>query len=689
MQVLLVGNPNTGKTTLFNSLTSSNAHTGNWHGVTVEEKAKHYLYQGHEITLVDLPGIYSLCPYSYEEEVSCKYISSHSDDIILCTCDQNNLRKNLYLVLCLLERGLNVIVVVNRIGKNYTYLDFSALSTLIGAPIVVVDGKSKNECEKVSKVIVEYKKRKQTKIEYFDKTNLSSVEKWTEKLEVWEQIAILEDNVSIKEKYGVYKDFGQAQLIAKLRYDFIDKLLVQSDFRGIKVLGKSKIDKLFLNKIIAIPLFFIVLGLIFFLTFFSVGRWVSSLLENLLFVAVFNPISSALQSLFGSQSWVCQLFDNALCGGVGMVVSFLPQVGLLMLFLTILEESGYLSRVAFLFDDLLSKVGLNGKAIYTLLMGFGCSTTAVLSARTMDEKTAKIKTALLCPYMSCSAKFPIYAVVGGAMFGAGNIWVIMGLYLLGVVIALVLSLILEKTVLKSKNQSFLLEFPAYRMMGLKKIFSSLWQGVKTFLVKVGGVIVLMNVVLWTLSNFSFSLRFVGQNGESALKTFGRLLSPIFAPLGFGGWAVASSLLAGLFAKEVIVSSVAMFNGVEGAGLSALQSSILSISSLCSFSTSASVLSFLCFALLYFPCVSTIMVMKKEIGAKWTAIGCLTQFGVAYFLSFMVYNITYCCEIFGLVRVFVFLFVLIAVAFSFVLLGKRMSKRRCPYGENCDRKCRKK
>lgn len=689
MRVLLVGNPNTGKTTLFNTLTSSNAHTGNWHGVTVEEKISRYSFQGRQLEIVDLPGIYSLCPYSYEEEVSCNYISSHSEDLILCTCDQNNLRKNLYLVFCLLERGLDVIVAVNRIGNAHNFVDFSKLSSLLGTPVLVVDGKDKKDCEKINMAIVAWQKQPFKKFEYLEKIDLSPVEKWKNSLQKWEQISLLEDNQLVKERLGTTEEFGRCAEVAKARYDFIDSILLQCGFRGNQVLGKSKLDRLFLNKFLAIPLFFAVLGVVFYLTFFSVGKWVSSLLEFLLSWGIFNPISNVLKGLFGSQSWVCGMFDNAICGGVGMVASFLPQVGLLMLFLSILEESGYLSRVAFLFDDLLSKVGLSGKAVYALLMGFGCSTTAVLSARTADEKNAKIKTALLCPYMSCSAKFPIYAVVGGAMFGAGNIWVIMGLYLLGVVIALALSMILEKTILKSKNQSFLLEFPAYRMMGVKKLFSSLWQGVKTFLIKVGGVIILMNVVLWMLSNFTFSIRYVGQGGESILKTFGRMLSPIFLPLGFGGWAVASSLIAGIFAKEVIVSSIALFNGVEGAGLEALQSSILSLSALCSFPSSASVLSFLCFALLYFPCVSTILVMKKEIGTKWTIFGCAMQFALAYLVSFMVYNITYCCEIFGFIRVLVFLIMLVAVALAFALLGKKIISRRCPYRERCSRKCRKK
>ena len=689
MEVLLVGNPNTGKTTLFNTLTKSSEHTGNWHGVTIGEKAKTYSYKGQNITLVDLPGIYSLSPHSYEEEVSCRYISEHLEDVVICTCDLNNLRRNLYLVLCLLERKKRVIMVVNQIGQQYANVDFSLLSQKLGIQVIVIDGRDKEDCEKINKALIVQQKYNFNEMEYFDEVDFSPVEKWRKKLETWELISLLEDNPYVKEKHQIVQDFCLAPEIAKLRYEYVDRTLAQCGFRQMKSVGKSALDKLLLNKFLALPWFFVVLGMVFFLTFFSVGKALSVLLEKMFSCFLFDPLSSGLHSLFGSQSWVCLMFDNAICGAVGMVASFLPQVGILMLCLTLLEESGYLSRVAFLFDDLLSKVGLSGKAVYAMLMGFGCSTTAVLSARTMEDRNAKIKTALLCPYFSCSAKFPIYAVIGGALFGARNIWVIMGLYLLGLVIALVVSCVFERTVLKSKKQSFLLEFPSYRMMSLKQVFLSLWHACKTFISKVGGVIIVMNIVLWFFSNFSFTFSFVGQNGENALRTFGRLIAPVFTPLGFGSWAIASSLIAGIFAKEVIVSSIALFNGVEGLGLVALQSSVVGLSSLCSFANYASVLSFLCFALLYFPCVSTILVMKKEIGVRWTFVGCVVQFIVAYAVAFFIFNITYCCELFGFVRVFIFLLSLLCVAVSFVYAYRKMRQVKCPYAENCKKKCKKK
>ena len=383
------------------------------------------------------------------------------------------------------------------------------------------------------------------------------------------------------------------------------------------------------------------------------------------------------------------LFENALVGGVGLIISFLPQVGLLFFFLSLLEDSGYLSRIAFLFDDILSKVGLSGKAVYTLLMGFGCSTSAVLTSRNMEDKNSKLKTALLTPYMSCSAKFPIYAVLGGAFFGAKNIWIILALYLLGVVVAVAISFVLDRTLFKSKAQSFVLEFPAYRMISLKRTCSLLWQNIKTFISRVGSVILAMNVVVWVLSNFSISFRYVGNGGVSILETLGRLFAPLFIPLGFGSWGHVSALIAGLIAKEVIVSSIAMFNGVAGYPGEKIGQSILSLSSVVCFATTSSVVSYLVFCLLYTPCFATISVLSKEIGGRWTAFAVILQFVVAYIVSFIVYTFGSAFELFGFWRVGIGLIAVIIVVIAVAVLSKKLlSKRGCPYGKSC-KGCKKK
>ena len=368
------------------------------------------------------------------------------------------------------------------------------------------------------------------------------------------------------------------------------------------------------------------------------------------------------------------------------LLSFLPQVVLLFFFLSVLEDSGYLSRVAFIFEDILGKVGLSGKSVYTLLMGFGCSTTAIMTARNMDNKNSKIKTALVCPYMSCSAKIPIYAVIGGAFFGANNIFVIIGLYLLGVIVAITISKLLDMTVLKSNNQTFILEFPPYRRMSLKRTGKVLLENSKHFLVKVGSIMISMNIIIFLLSSFSFLFSYCPDGTGSMLQTIGKFLSPIFAPLGFDNWAVVSALLAGLVAKEVVVSSIAMFNGIDSSATRLISESLLISTSAVYFASHASVLSFLVFSLLYVPCISSISMLIQEVGKKWTIIGVLIELVTAYIISFLVFNIAFTIELFGWSAVFV-LVAIIFIFLSFIFIYKFVKHKKCTgLCQNCKKRC---
>ncbi|MBO5395117.1 MAG: ferrous iron transport protein B [Clostridia bacterium] len=693
INVCLVGNPNTGKTTLFNSLTGANEHVGNWHGVTVEEKAKSYQYNGEEFNIVDLPGIYSLSPLSFEEEVAVKYLLAHKDNLVLNICDASNLQRNLYLTLSLLELGVNVVLVINQIDKKpICKIDSIKLSQLLNIPIVHINAAKKQDMLPVNEALMKAAgRRPKYLLPYLNKLDLSSAYQYLPQSEdrQFYAIKLLEDDGLVKEKFGVSSDFGRSDDLASLRYEYIDTTLRKATSEKVRIYGKSRLDALLLNRFLALPIFLCMIALAFYLTFFTVGAWLSDGLCFVLDCIFFSPLSHWLSSLFGQASWVVGLFDNAIVGGVGSIISFLPQVGLLFLFLSILEDSGYLSRVAFVFDDLLAKVGLSGKAVYTLLMGFGCSTTAVLTARNMEDKNAKIKTAFLTPYMSCSAKFPIYSVLGGAFFGVSNIWLVMGLYLLGVAVAVLISFIFEKTILKSKAQSFILEFPPYRMMSVKRTMKLLLQNVKLFLTRVGSIIVAMNVVVWVLSNFTITLAYVPNgSGVSVLETLGRLFAPLFIPLGFGNWSLVASLIAGLVAKEVIVSSIAMFNGIEG-GVSSIQSSISSLTAVAGFASASSMISFLVFCLLYVPCLATISVLAKEIGGKWTAFSIIVELAVAYVTSFVVFNIASACELFGTGVTLIFLATLLFVAFCVVLVVKKLKgKKTCPYKNKCLKKCKK-
>lgn len=706
--VNLVGNANTGKTTLFNTLTHSHEHVGNWHGVTVEEKSGKYNYKGCDIAIVDLPGIYSMIPLSFEEKVATDYILKHRDRIIVNICDASNLQRNLYLTLNLMELGCNIILVVNQIDKRrICKIDFDGLSKALGLNIVYLNAGDKRGVDKLSDAILalneslskgetnkvnlgyvkEILSRKAEKLKNFDKIITKKCEN-NENLSNFYKIKLLEDDEEIKKLLNIDNTFDDAEFVADKRYAYIDTLMSKYSSPRTRTYGQSRLDKILLNRYLALPIFLLLLFGCFYLTFFSIGAWLSDGLSFLLDKFVSTPILNFLTLRLGEGSWVVSLVDVALVGGVGTVLGFLPQVALLFFFLSILEDSGYLSRVAFVFEDILGKVGLSGKSVYTLLMGFGCSTTAVLTARNMEDKNSKIKIGLLTPYMSCSAKFPIYTVLGGAFFGANNIFVIMGLYLLGVVIAVLLSYVLEKTVLKSKEQSFILEFPPYRMMSFKRTFSLLWQNVKQFITRVASLILAMNIIVWLLSNFTVTFHFIGQgDGVSMLETFGRVLAPLFIPLGFNSWGLVSALIAGLVAKEVIVSSIAMFNGAEES-IESIQSSIMLSTSAVYFASGSSVLSYLVFCLLYFPCVATTSVLLKEIGHKWTFIGIAIELVIAYLTAFFVYTIARTVEVFDFWKIFATIFAIIVIVLAVVYVVKRINRRKlCPYSDRCNKKCK--
>lgn len=651
-EILLVGNPNSGKTTLFNSLTRSNEHVGNWHGVTVENKQKSFMLYGQKYDLVDTPGIYSLEPLSFEEEVAVKTILKHNGSIINL-CDQNNLQRNLYLTLCLIERGCNVVVCINEIDKKPIFkIDVKKLSDCLGVPVVQVNAEKKVGIDTLKNCLVQNAAKSDVK----------------SKLPYMHKLALLPED-----------DFkGKAQL----RYKFIEQIIKDCTVRTDAVYGKSKLDKLLLNKWLALPCFLALMCGIFYLTFFSFGAVLSDGLSALLQI-ITTPILNGINSVFG-QGAVFDLFSVAIFGGAQTVLSFLPQVVLLFFFLSVLEDSGYMSRIAFVFEDILGKIGLSGKSVYTLLMGFGCSTTAIMTSRNMDDKNAKIKTAILCPYMSCSAKIPIYTVIGGAFFGVNNIFCILGLYILGVVVALCISKLLDATVLKSKKQTFILEFPPYRMTSLKRVGKILWKNVKEFLIRVGSIMVAMNIIIWVLSSFSFKFAYVaGDGGVSMLETFGKLLAPLFVPLGFGTWAVVSALLAGLVAKEVVVSSIAMFNGIDAGATKLISQSVLLSSSVVFFANSASVISFLVFCLLYTPCIASISMLLQEIGKKWTFISIAIQLASAYVVAFVIYNFAFAFEIFGFLAVFIALLALLIVFFAFLFVYKKIKhKKLCAHCDDC-------
>ena len=657
--IFLVGNPNAGKTTFFNLLTQSYEHTGNWHGVTVDAKQKMIKKEGKEFNIIDLPGIYSLTSFSFEEQVSIDYLLSKTGKIINI-CDGNILPRSLFLTLELIECGFLPTLFVNFddeiVQKGIKY-DYKKLSNILGINVVA------NTYKKTDEIKEDFfggkfdEKKSSTTLPYIKELPISEVlsvltKEQKEKIKGRENffaIKILEDDEKIKsilspfqqekiERIKGKKDYSS--YICSLRFGYIDYIISQiKKSKENRVYGKFLIDKILLNKFFAFPIFLGIITLIFYITFSSFGSYLSNCLKGILDMLIGRPINAFLIKI-NSPTWIVGLFSGGIMEGAFSLVSFIPQVVLLFFFLSVLEDSGYISRLSFCFEETLSRFGLSGKSIFTLIMSFGCTTSAVLSARTLEDKNTKIKTIMASSFMSCSAKIPIYAVIGGAFFGKGNILVIVSLYALGVILSLILSSLLSKGVLKSGEKSFIMEFPPYRMPSLRRVGSVIFQNCKAFLVKVSTILLSFSVIVWILQNFSLKFAYIPQNvGEkSILEEIGNLLAPLFAPIGLGSWGIVVSLLVGIMAKEMIVSSIAIINKVpSGADLNAkLGASFVSSAFVINFSQTTALV-MMVFSLLYCPCISTIASMKKEMGTKWTIFLIAVQFSIAYGVCFVLYN----------------------------------------------------
>ena len=697
---LLCGNPNVGKTTFINSLCNTNEHVGNWHGVTVEYKEIPFKTNKDSGLLVDLPGIYSLSCYTFEEEVSRNQIYS-SNDKIINLCDANNLERNLYLTLQLLEMKKDMVVclnMANELDKNGKKIDISILEKELKTKVFLFDAQNKNDVKDIMANKIYYNhfspnylsnfpvKQAKEKIKpYLKNSNLDAdflAVKCLEQDEYVFEILKLPSELA-----DYFKALNLKEKIIESRFVFISNLIkkCQTKTKKAQIYGASKLDKIFLNKFLAIPIFIAILSLIFYLTFSSLGAMLADFITNFLNFALINPFLKLLNKITTS-AWILSFFENGVFSVLTTLASFLPQIVLLFLFLTILEDTGYLSRLAFLFEDIFSKVGLNGKTVFTLLMGFGCSTTAALTTRTLEDKNAKIKATMLCSYMSCSAKIPLYSVICASFF-TRSLPIIIFLYFLGVLVALIVSVILEKTILKSKESSFIMEFPAYRLPKAKRILKTIWFNIKDFIKRVGGVLLTFSIIIWVLQSCTIKFKFItNPNTEvSILETIGKLIAPIFEPLGFGNYGAVACLICGIVAKEVIVTTMTIINKV---GINeTLSSSLSNLNSPIHF-TPISAFSYLIFSLLYAPCIATIGVYFKELGRKWAWLSILIQFVVAYIVTFIFYRIMCLFKSFNFISILLALLILSAIIFAFIMLLKIIKKPKvyCFNCSHCSKSC---
>ena len=576
----LLGNPNVGKTSLFNVLTGSNQYVGNWAGVTVDKKEG---FIDNSVKIVDLPGIYAMDTYSNEEKVSKEFLSTGDVDVILNIVDSSNLERNLYLTLQLKEFNKPIVLLLNMIdvaeAKGIT-IDYNALSKELGIIVLPISASKGLGIDKVKETLISKNYCMDTyENEIFETENDA--------------------------------------------YAYIDTILNRCIKKQVinKVSVTDKIDKIILNRFLAYPIFLGILFIIFQFTFSWVGQPLSDLLDELLNK---NLIPIIKDSLSGTSPWFSSLLVDGIITGVGSVVVFLPIILTLFLGISFLEDSGYMSRAAFIMDRLMRKMGLSGKAFIPLVVGFGCSVPGIMSARTLESEKDRKLTALLVPLMSCNARLPVYALFAAAFFPGRETLVVYSLYLLGILLAFIIGIVFKNTLFKKDEEPFVLELSEYKTPEFRNLFIHTWDKGKGFLKKAGTIIFSASVIIWLLSNFNFSG--MCDMNVSLLSSIGKIINPIFIPLGFGIWQNSVALLTGLMAKEVIIGSMGV---IYGGNLS---------STLPNFFNSISAYSFLVFVLLYTPCISVIATMKKEYGKKMMYFSLAYQFILAWIISFLVYRI---------------------------------------------------
>ena len=666
MRVALAGNPNCGKTTLFNALTGSNQYVGNWPGVTVEKKEGTAHLGDRELTVVDLPGIYSLSPYSMEEIVARDFIIGENPDAVIDIVDATNLERNLYLTVQLLELEKPMVLALNfmdEVEARGDHIDTSRLSRELGVPVVPIIARTGQGLDELLQVA-----HRQMHLGYtFEPDDL--YDDFTHDIHHrmgelihdaayaaglpahWASIKLLEgDEIVAKAlnlpaetqkkldeiiaEYEQSSDLGDREtLIADSRYQYIQRVVSHSVVKGTDH-GPSlsqKIDRVVTGKYTALPLFLLAMLCMFAITFGPFGSWLQDGVSAL--IDLFSSWLEGTMTAAGVSPVLISLVCDGIIAGVGGVLSFLPQIALLFFFLSFLEDSGYMSRAAFIMDRLLRRFGLSGKAFIPMLMGFGCTVPAIMGARTMENEKDRRMTILLIPFMSCSAKLPVYGMIAGAFFGAWAGLVVFGLYLIGMVCGILSGLLFKHTLFSGEPAPFVLELPPYRLPSMENIATHVWQKVKGFLIKAGTLILLMSMVLWILQSFDFRLHMVEDASASMLGTIGGWIAPIFAPLGFGFWQAAVALLTGLIAKEMVVSSLSMFYGF------ALTASSAQVAAAMTGFTPLAAFSMLVFILLYVPCVAAVSTLAKEMnGLKWTLFSIFWQIGVAYVAALIVHTI---------------------------------------------------
>ena len=659
----LAGNQNCGKTTLFNQLTGSNQHVGNFPGVTVDQKIGE-IRSVKNCSVVDLPGIYSIRPYTNEEIVTRDFILNEKPDGIINIVDATNIERNLYLTLQLLEMHIPMVLALNMMDEvrgNGGSIDYKQMSEELGIPVIPISAAKDEGIEDLIKAAVEVGKKKilpkvmdfceqgpvhrcihavshqvedhavnigmsprfaATKIVENDEDIIRKLELSQNELEMMEH--------SIEE---MENDCGldRNAALADMRYTFIEKVCsktVKKCHESKEHIRSTKIDKVLTDKYLAIPMFLLIMFAIFWLTFNVIGAFFSDLLT--LGIDAFTAMCDRALTAYGMNPVVHSLLIDGVFAGVGSVLSFLPIIVVLFFFLSILEDSGYMARVAFVMDKPLRKIGLSGRSFVPMLIGFGCTVPAVMATRTLSSERDKNMTIMLTPFMSCSAKIPIYTVFAAAFFPGKEAFVMILLYATGIVVGIISALVLNHTAFRGNPIPFVMELPNYRFPSAKSVFQLMWDKAKDFIQRAFTVIFVATIIIWFLQTFDTRLNVVADSSNSLLALVGRWIAPVFAPLGFSDWRVSTALITGFTAKEAVVSTLSVLTGTATSNLSAVLSSMFS---------GVSVVSFLVFTLLYTPCVAAIAAVKREMGSGLkAALVVVLQCLVAWVAALIVYQV---------------------------------------------------
>ncbi|WNY26862.1 ferrous iron transport protein B [Methanolapillus ohkumae] len=636
--IALAGNPNSGKTTLFNRLTGSNQKVGNWPGVTIEKKIGTYVKPGkgeskEQVDVVDLPGIYSLTPYSAEEIITRNFIVEQNPDLVINIIDATNLERGLYLTFQLKKLGCPVIIALNmmdEVEQNGTLIDYEKLHQMVGFPVVPISAIEGNSLSaKMAKLMGSHTseaakggipKLIQKSNEILDNSykNLPGYDPSKSSFSFDKTKFELSQ---LKDADEIDFDEHSSEVYAQIT-DIVAKTTKQGE-RQVQADRSKKIDKFLTNKWIGIPLFLIIMYIVFQLSFGAVGSlfsdWIDVFLNETLAGFVEEWFTSA-----GAADWMLDLVINGIIAGVGGVLTFIPQIVILFVFLTLMEDTGYMARVAFIMDRLFRKIGLSGKSFIPMVMGFGCGVPGVMAARTLDNEMDRKTTIVITPFMSCGARLPIYGLFIGAFFSAHAGWIMLFIYVLGIVVAVFSAWLLKKTIFRGPMSPFIMELPPYRMPDLYTYFKHIWEKARGFIIRAGTIIFAMSIVIWFCQGYNFAFQAVEDPAESIFGMIGSVIAPIFGPLGFGDWRAADALLTGFVAKEAVVSVIEIL--YTPAEFLAMFTPVIA-------------LSFMVFCLLYLPCLVAFVTIKRELNSwKLGLFAAAYQTVIAYVVAFIVYRI---------------------------------------------------